>query len=310
MRLRGTNFCISLARFALSFVRQPNGPKCIQIVQCTPKHEFRVQWAGSGAVIMKNSDATSWHELLHQFGPFCTEFCNTSERSQMYQNSMKRYETWVLGPMGWIGCLTRLHGTNFCTTSARFAPSFVRQPNGTKCIQIVWTHQNISLGPNGANQVWLLRKMKTRLRCTNFCTRSARFALSFVRQPNGLKCIQIVRNTPKYEFRVQWGGSGAFVVKDSDATSWHEFLQKFGPFWTECCNATNCPKCTQIVRNTPIHEARVQWGGSGAFVAKNSDTTSWHEILYHFGPFCTEFCNATKWYLLHPNSTKHTKTLV
>ena len=30
-----------------------------------PKHEFRVQWGGSGAFIVTNSDATSWHELLH-----------------------------------------------------------------------------------------------------------------------------------------------------------------------------------------------------------------------------------------------------
>ena len=31
-------------------------------------------------------------------------------------------------------------------------------------------------------------------------------------------------NTPKHEFRVQWGGSRAFVAKKSDASSWHELL--------------------------------------------------------------------------------------
>ena len=30
-----------------------------------PKHEFRVQWGGSGVFIVKNSDATSWHKLVH-----------------------------------------------------------------------------------------------------------------------------------------------------------------------------------------------------------------------------------------------------
>ena len=30
-----------------------------------PKHEFRVQLAGLGALVLKNSDATSWHELVH-----------------------------------------------------------------------------------------------------------------------------------------------------------------------------------------------------------------------------------------------------
>ena len=160
--------------------------------------------------------------------------------------------------MGWIGCLTRLHGTNFCTTSARFAPSFVRQPNGTKCTQIVRKDKNMSLGPNGANRMCLSRKIKTRLRGTNFCMSSAHFALSFVRQPNGPKCMQIVQNTEKHEFRVQWGGSGAFVAKNCDATSWHELLHRFGSFRTECCNATNYSKYTQIVRNASKHEVRVQ----------------------------------------------------
>jgi hypothetical protein len=28
------------------------------------------------------------------------------------------------------------------------------------------------------------------------------------------------------------------------------------------------------------HEFRVQWSGFGAFVAKNPDVTSWHELLH------------------------------
>ena len=68
------------------------------------------------------------------------------------------------------------------------------------------THQNVSLVSNGVDQVRSLRKILTRLRGTTFCTTSARFAPSFVRQPNGPKCTQIVRNTPRHQFRVQWGG--------------------------------------------------------------------------------------------------------
>ena len=166
----------------------------------------------------------------------------------------------------------------------------------------------MSFVSNGVDWVRSLRKILTRLHGTNFCTTSASFAPSFVRQPNVSKCTQIIRNTPKHESRVQWRGSGAFIAKNCDATSWHLLLQKFGSFWTECCKATICPKCTQIVRNAPKHEVMVQKGGSGAFVAKNSNTTSWHELLHHFGPFCTEFCKATKW--MHPNSTIHTKTWV
>src|SRR6185312_8004247 len=84
--------------------------------------------------------------------------------------------------------------------------------------------QNMSLGSNGVDRVGSLQKILTRLRGTNFCTSSAHFAPSFIWQQNGPKCTQMVRNTPKHEFRVQWGGSGAFVAKNSNATSWHKLL--------------------------------------------------------------------------------------
>src|SRR6185312_7101750 len=103
-------------------------------------------------------------------------------------------------------------------------------------------HQNVSLGSNGVDRVHSLRKIPTRLRGTNFCTSSARFAPCFIRQPNSPKCTQIVRNRAKCQFRVQWGGSGAFVAKNSDATSWHELLHTFGPFFTEFRKATKRPR--------------------------------------------------------------------
>ena len=167
-------------------------------MKCT-KTFVRVQWGGSGAFDAKNSDATSWHKLLHQFGLFCTEFCKSAKWSKMYQN--------------------------------------------------------MSLGSNGVERVRSLRKIPMPLRGTNFCTSSARFAPSFVTQPNG-------------------------------------------------------PQCTKIVRNAPEHEFRVQWDGSGEFVSKNFDATSYHELLYQFGPFCTEFRKSTKRSQMHQNSTKCTKTLV
>ena len=133
---------------------------------------------------------------------------------------------------------TRLRGTNFCTSSARFAPSFIRQPNIPNAPKWYEMHQNISLGSNGVDRVHSLRKIPTPLRGTNFCTSSARSAPSFVRQPNGPECTQKVRNKPKCQFRVQWVGSGAFVAKNSDATMWHELLHLFGPFCTEFLKAT------------------------------------------------------------------------
>jgi len=204
-RLRGTNFCTTSAHFAPCFVRQPNGHECTQIVRNTPKHQFRVQWGGSGAFVAKSS--------------------------------------------------TRLRGTNFCTRSARFAPCFVRQPNGPESTQIVRNASKCQFMVQWGGSDELLRKIPTRLRGTNFCTSSARFAPSFVRQPNGPKCTQIVQNAQKCQFRVKWGGSSVFV-------------------------------------------------------AQNSDATSWHELLHYFGPFCTEFRKATKRSRMHPNSTKRTKMSV
>src|SRR6185436_19900323 len=104
-RLRGTNFCTSSAHFAPCFVRQPNGPECTQIVQNAPKRHFGVHWGASCAVVVKNSDGTSWHELLNLFGPFCTEFRKATKQSRMHPNSTKRTKTSFWGPMGWIGCV-------------------------------------------------------------------------------------------------------------------------------------------------------------------------------------------------------------
>ena len=130
--------------------------------------------------------------------------------------------------MGWIVFYAKNSDATswhkHCTSSARFAPSFVRQPNGPECIQWYEMHQNVSLGSNGVDRVCLLRKILMQVNGTNFCTISARFAPSFERQPNGAECTQIVQNAPKRQFRFQWGGSGAFVAKNSDATSWHDLL--------------------------------------------------------------------------------------
>ena len=108
---------------------------------------------------------------------------------------------------------TRLRGTNFSTSSARFAPSSVRQPNGPECTQIVGNARKRQFRVHGVDRLRSLRKIPTRLRGTNFCTSSACFAPSFVRQPNGPKCTQIVRNAPKCQFRVQWGWVGCICCE-------------------------------------------------------------------------------------------------
>src|SRR6185503_7056646 len=95
----GLNFCInctSLACFAASFGQYRNGSECAQTERNEPKHEFRVQWCGSGAFVPKNSNKTSLHELfhsLHQFGAFCTKFRAVAKQSKMHPNGKKRTKT-------------------------------------------------------------------------------------------------------------------------------------------------------------------------------------------------------------------------
>ena len=141
----------------------------------------------------------------------------------------------------------------------------------------------MSLHPNGVNPVCLLRKITTWLRDTNFRTSSACFALSFVRQPNGQQCIQIVQNTPKHDFRVQWGGSVRSLRKIPTRLRGTNFFTTSAHF--ELVRHPNGTKCTQIVWNAPKHKFRSQQGQSGVFVAKNYNMTSWHKLLHKFGPF-------------------------
>ena len=166
----------------------------------------------------------------------------------------------------------------------------------------------MSLGPNGVNRVCSLRKIMMRLHAKNFCASSARFALSFVRQPNGPKCIQIVQNTPKYEFRVQWGGSGAFLREIPTRLLGTHFCTNLARFALSFVTQPNCPKCILIVWNAQKHEVRVQMLWIGCFVVKSYEMTSWHKLFPHFGSFWTEFWKASKRYQMHPNSMKGTKT--
>ena len=170
--------------------------------------------------------------------------------------------------------------------------------------------QNLSLGSNGVERVHSLRKIPTPLRGTNFCTSSARFCIEFCKSTKRSQMHQNCMNTPKHEFRVQWGGSVAFITKNSDATSWHELLHQFGPFCTEFRKATKRFRMHPTGTNLLKCHIGVQWSGSGAFVAKNSDATSWHEHFHQFGLFCTEFRKATKRSRIHPNGTKCTKKSV
>ena len=146
---------------------------------------------------------------------FCNKFHAVTKRSQMHRNSRKRTETLVWGPMCRVGCVfyekipTSLRTTNVCincTSSHHFAPSFMQLRNDNKCPKHYETHQNMSLGSYGVDQVLWLPKITTRLYGTNFCINCASsvcFATSFMQLRNDPKCTEIQQNGPKPLFRVQ-----------------------------------------------------------------------------------------------------------
>jgi len=149
--------------------------------------------------------------------------------------------------------LKRLRGTNFCincTSSAHFAPSIVQFPNPPKHYK---THQNTSLGSDGVDREDLLQKILTRLCGTNFCINcncSAYFELSIIKPRKDPKCTQTQRNATKYEYWVQWGGSGAFIANNSNATSWHKLLQ-YLHHTQPILHRVSCSN--EIVPNAPKH---------------------------------------------------------
>ena len=46
------------------------------------------------------------------------------------------------------------------------------------------------------------------------------------------------------------------------------------------CSNETIQNTTKHYEKAAIHEFRVQWSGSGAFVAKNFKTTSWHKLVH------------------------------
>jgi hypothetical protein len=135
-----------------------------------------------------------------------------------------------------------------------------------------------------ARNTWVLGQMD-RIRCVhckkfrcNFVQRTC-VLIALVRPVlHRVSCSkETVQNAQKHEFWVKWSGLDAFVATNSDATSF---------WWTWVLMALVRPilhrlSCSnEMVRNAVNHEFWVKWSGSSAFVAKNSDTTSFSEFVW------------------------------
>ena len=125
------------------------------------------------------------HPVLHRVHA-------VTKRSQMHPNTMKRTKTWVLDPMGWIGCVrcNKFWHDFVARNFALIAPVQYVLHLVSCSYEIIRnelkhsaSHKNMSLGSNGVDRVRLLRKITTWLRGTKFCincTSSPRFASSFM----------------------------------------------------------------------------------------------------------------------------------
>ena len=152
-----------------------------------------------------------------------TNFCNNALVHSVLHRHSCSYETIPNAPkycetdwniclgstsVDWV-CLLRkipswLRGINFCincTSSPRFAPSFMQlrnDPNGPKHYE---THRNIGIGSNGVDWLFSLRKIPMWLHGTNFCnncTSSPCFAPTFMQLRNDPKCTEILWNRLKH----------------------------------------------------------------------------------------------------------------
>ena len=95
-------------------------------------------------------------------------------------------------------------------------------------------HKNMSLGSNGLDWVLSLRKIPSQLQGTKFSIIAPvqpRLHKVFCINETIQDAPKTPRSAPKPEFMVQWGGPDAFVVKNSDTTSWHKL------FFTNCTSS-------------------------------------------------------------------------
>jgi hypothetical protein len=225
---------------------------------------------------------------------FCDKFHAVTKRSQMHPNTTRRTETLVLGPMGWIGsvCCEKSRRDFMARTFAlitlvhrilhRVSCSYETMPNAPKHYE---THQNMILGSNGVIRCVRCKKLQR-----DFVARTFKFIAPVQNVLQQVSCSYetIADATKCYE--TDWKTS-----LGSNGVDWLCLLRKI-PTWLRGTNSgitcsslprfapsfkqlRNDPKCTQTLWNTPKHEIRVQWGGWGAFDAKNYNVTSWHELL-------------------------------
>ena len=134
------------------------------------------------------------------------------------------------------------------------------------------------------------------------------FAPSFMQLRNDTKCTQTLcnaRNMSLGSNGVDWGRSLRKITTWLRGTNYCINCTSSPCFATSFIQLWNDPKCTQTLCNAPKFEFTVQWGGLGAFVAKNPYVTSWHEFCIN----CTSSPRSVPSFMQLWNVNKCTQTL-
>jgi len=208
--------------------------------------------------------------------------------------------------MGWIGCV-RCENFRSDFVVWNFALIAPVQP----ILHRVWcgneilpnapkhyeTHQNMSLGSDGVDWADLVQKILTQLFGLNFCINcnsSSCFEPSIVKQRNGPKCPQTLRNKTKHEFRVQWGWIGCIRCEKigHDFVAWtFEIIAPVQPIlhWVYCRNemVPNAPKhYHEMVQNAPKHYQTQQKMSVGSNGVDQVRSLWKHPTQLHGTNFC------------------------
>ena len=123
-----------------------------------------------------------------------------------------------------------------------------------------------------------LRKILTWLRGTNFCINCTsspilhRVSWSYEIIPNAPKHYETHRNMSLGSNRVDWDCPLKKIPTSHRGTNFCINCTSSPRFASNFMQLRNNPKCTKILQRSN--------GGLGAFVTKNPDVTSWHELLH------------------------------
>ena len=115
----------------------------------------------------------------------------------------------------------------------------------------------------------------------------------------------------KQESRIQWGGSGAFVGKNYNVTSWHELCINCT---SSVCSAPSFmqlrddPKCTQILQNILKHYFKGPMGRIGCVRCEKSRSDFVAQTFALIAPIHPVLQRVSCSYEMIPNAPKHYET--